>query len=107
MSLDVWLKIQPVAAEEVFSANITHNLAEMAKEAGVYWPVWHAKAGTRAWELIQPLEGAIARIGRDQERFAKYNATNGWGKVEDLVFFLTNYLEACKKWPHAEVGVSR
>lgn len=38
MSLDVYLTA--VRPTEVFSANITHNLGEMADKAGIYKACW-------------------------------------------------------------------
>ena len=38
MSLDVYLT--DAEGREVFSANITHNLGAMAKEAGIYMHLW-------------------------------------------------------------------
>lgn len=39
MSLDVYLEGPPVP-QDVFWANITHNLGRMADEAGIYKHLW-------------------------------------------------------------------
>jgi len=104
MGLNVWLEqVQPT---EVYSANITHNLAQMAKEAGIYWYLWHPDllGITKASELIEPLEKGLRRLNIDPEHFDTFNATNGWGKREDLVRFMSEYLEACREHPEAIVN---
>jgi len=104
MSLDVWLV--EVLPTEVYSANITHNLNRMADEAGIYEHLWHpemvglAKAG----ELITPLERGLRLLESEPERFDQFNAPNGWGKREDLVRFVREYLEACREHPEAIVN---
>ena len=39
--------------------------------------------------------------------YKKYNPKNGWGNYEGLVKFVTEYLEACKKFPESDVIVDR
>ena len=105
MSLDVALKA--LVYTNIYEDNTTHNLHRMAKEAGLYQYLWHPReiSITRAEQLIEPLEDGLARLRSDPERFRKFNAENGHGKFEDLVFFVENYLEACKKNPDAMVEV--
>jgi hypothetical protein len=43
----------------------------------------------------------------DPERFEVYDSPNGWGLYEHFVPFVEAYLEACEKYPDAEVSVSR
>lgn len=40
MSLDVYLSKEVTEERTVFSANITHNLGEMADKAGIYKALW-------------------------------------------------------------------
>ena len=104
MSLDVLLtEVRPT---EVYSANITHNLAQMAKEAGFYLHLWHPDllGITKASELIEPLEKGLQLLKADPQRFDQFNAPNGWGKREDLVRFVREYLEACREHPEAIVN---
>ena len=106
MSLDVSLK--KVKPTEVFSANITHNLSEMAEAAGIYKHLWHPEdAGvTHACQLIRPLEAGVARMKADPERYRKYDSPNGWGMYDDFVPWIERYIAACKQDPDAEVSVS-
>jgi len=107
VSLDVYLsKVQPT---EVYSANITHNLTEMASEAGLYQVLWRPEelGFTKAAHLIGPLTAGLARLKADPARFKKFNAENVWGLYEHFVPFVENYLRACEEHPDADVEVSR
>ena len=109
MSLDVSLygiRTQPV---ELFSRGITHNLGNMAKEAGIYKHCWRPdEVGvTQAWQLIEPLRAALALLGSDPGRFKAHNPPNGWGDYEVFVKFVGEYLAACEANPAAEVRACR
>lgn len=107
MSLDVTLTANRPA--EVFSANITHNLGAMAREAGIYEACWRPEeiGITKAAQLIEPLRNSIAQMKADPERFKKHNPPNGWGDYDGLMAWLERYLAACEANPDAEVSVSR
>lgn len=112
MSLDVRLSFQVCAhcgREEVYSANITHNLIGMAQEAGIYGIVWRPEESgiTTARQLVEPLRKAIADMKADPERFKKFDASNGWGTYVDFVPWLEKYLQACEHTPDARVSVTR
>ena len=107
MSLDISLLVnKPV---EIYSDNITHNLGDMAKEAGIYMHLWRPEeiGITKANELIVPLSEGLALLKSEPERFKKYNSPNGWGMYEHFVPFVKNYLEACLKNPNAKIDISR
>ena len=124
MSLDVYLQY-PVgnrhctcdcghqhtrqAVEEVYSANITHNLGKMAQAADIYQALWRPEeiGITRAGQLVSLLEAGLTKLKADPDLFSKYNSPNGWGMYEHFVPFVEKYLEACKANPDAEVHVSR
>ena len=95
--------------ERYFDANITHNLVNMASEAGIYGVVWRPEENgiTKGRQLIEPLEAGIALLRSDPERFKRFNASNGWGLYENFVPWLEKYLLACKEYPDANVSVSR
>lgn len=95
--------------EELFSANITHNLNRMASEAGMYEHLWRPdEIGiTTARELIEPIRKGLARMKADPDHFRPYSASNGWGTYDQFVPWIERYLAACEEYPDATIYVSR
>ena len=108
MSLDVTLK-SDTTGDELYWANITHNLNTMAIEAGIYKELWRPEElGIKlAGQLIEPLSLGLKRLEEEPERYKKFNPENGWGSYEGLIAFVSRYLRACIKNPEAEVSISR
>lgn len=103
MSLDVRLTmVMPVT---VYSANITHNLGKMAREAGIYQHLWQPSEIGVQWaaDLIEPLTAGLRLLESDPDRFRRFDAPNGWGRYENFVEFVRDYLEACKNHRNAAV----
>jgi hypothetical protein len=96
-------------SDEIYNANITHNLNKMADAAGIYKHLWRPdEIGiTKASQLIEPLRIGLALLRSDPERFRKLNPENGWGNYEGLIRFVENYLQVCEQYPEADVSVSR
>lgn len=110
MSLDVSLYYKNDGNNtSVFRANITHNLAGMADEAGIYKHIWRPDELniTQAKDLIDPLEKGLIDLVLRPSHYTEFNAANGWGKYEDFVPWVAKYLEACKKSPGAFIDISR
>lgn len=140
MSLDVYLmkkkwvsydegKTHTVEDEEIYSANITHNLGEMAGEAGIYEALWRPhrlrldynipeedynaeyefeeSVTIKAKEIIPLLEKGLKDLKARPEYFKKFDSPNGWGLYVNFVPFVEKYLNACKENPDAIVGVWR
>lgn len=120
MSLDVHLnrkrlvfydggKTHTEEKEEVYCANITHNLGEMADKAGIYKALWRPEeiGAKYAKDIIKIVEKGLADLKARPEHFEKFNSPNGWGMYEHFVPFVEKYLEACKEYPDAVVEVSR
>lgn len=140
MSLDVYLMGEGTitceccghkydATYEVFAQNITHNLNEMADQAGLYDVCWRPhrlrddydipegdhegewefedSVEVKAGDLIKRLEKGLKALKDNPEHFKRYNASNGWGVYENFVPWVERYLEACKEYPDAVVRVSR
>jgi hypothetical protein len=107
MSLDVWLEDE--AGVELYSRNITHNLTEMADEAGIYGCLWRPDdlGITHARQMIEQLEEGVALLATHKAMFEKFNAPNGWGLWEHFLPFCADYLQACRDHPDALVRVSR
>ena len=93
----------------VYDANITHNLGQMADEAGIYRYLWRPEEvnAKRAKDLIPRLTNGLELLRSDPDRFKKFNPENGWGSYDGLVSFVEQYLEACKEYPEAAIRVSR
>lgn len=107
MSLDFYLtRVQPT---RVFDRNITHNLGEMAAEAGIYDALWRPDEHgyQKAEQIIPALRAGLALLESDPERFKKFNSPNGWGMYEHFVPFVRAVLEACEEYPDADIEVSR
>jgi hypothetical protein len=107
MSLDVTL----VATREVevFDSNITHNLGDMAEEAGIYKALWRPEeiGIVYAEQLVPILKAGIALLKSDPPRFKELNSPNGWGMYEHFVPFVEGYLAACEANPDAVISVWR
>lgn len=101
--------IADTESDEVYWVNITYNLNRMAKEAGIYRHLWRPDELniTQAADLIVPLRVGLKTLEDDPSRFEKFNPENGWGDYDGLVRFVREYLEACEKYPQAEIRVSR
>lgn len=141
MSLDVYLVKKykktdvendesEIISEELYTANITHNLNEMADACGLYdvlWrpyrldPNWNLKlekksdkeyefenaVTMKAADLIQTLDKGLKELESNPAKYKEFNPDNGWGSYEGLVKFTKNYLKACKKYPTAIVKTWR
>jgi hypothetical protein len=113
MSLDIYLN-KPKCTKcghggEVYSANITHNLGDMAAEAGIYEILWRAEENDiqTASQLLVPLCIAITDMRKHPEKYRKHDADNGWGIYDDFLPWLERLLKACDENPQAEVSTSR
>lgn len=118
MSLDVDLRSvhrceacghEQDSRHELFSSNITHNLKEMAREAGVFEHLWFPEniGITRARELVDPLTTAVALMSADPARFKKHDTPNGWGLYKNFLPWIERLLAACIQHPDAFVHVDR
>ena len=58
----------------------------------------------QAKDLIEGLEEGIKEL---KARHSKYNPKNHWGDYEDLVNVASEFLEACKSFPKANISVSK
>ena len=108
MSLDVYLNCEHCSSS-LFSANVTHNLNDMAGEAGIYQHLWRPEEVEieYAKQLIEPLWNGIKLLRADPDRFKKFNPSNGWGNYDIFVSFVKSYLDACVDNPEAAVNVWR
>ena len=111
MSLDVYLK-DPTAkyqTQPLYWANITHNLGEMAREAGIYKAIWRPEEidAKYAKDIIDIVEKGLIYLREVPNHFKKYNPSNGWGDYYQFVLFVSKYLDALKEYPDAKIETSR
>ena len=115
MSLDVDLYIDVDVGTDkpyqvlLYTFNITHNLAKMANSCGLYDYMWGAEelGFKQAKDLIEGLEEGIKELKDRLEFYSKYNPKNHCGNYEVLVNTASEFLEACKSFPKANISVSR
>ena len=115
--------------EEVYGANITHNLGDMAEEAGIYEALWRPhrmidgydipeddyedeceyedSVTILAKDIISKLEEGLKDLKDRPEHFKKMDSPNGWGLYVNFVPFVEKYLKACKEYPEAIVKTWR
>lgn len=106
MGLDVSLH-DPVTGEELFDANITHNLGAMADEAGCYQACWHPEeiGATTAADITCCLRKAAAELAGRPTYYKQFDAPNGWGLHKHFLPWVVSYLEACEKYPDSVIRV--
>jgi hypothetical protein len=112
VSLDVYLSGPPrprTEDEEYYSANVTHNLGSMAREAGIYMHLWRPEeiGITKAGQLVEPLRAGLEKMRADPEHFRTFDAENKWGTYDQFLPWVERYLAACEEFPEADVSVSR
>lgn len=115
--------------EQVYSANITHNLGEMAEKAGLYEALWRPhrlnpdynipeedykeewvyeeNSITYAKDLIEIIEKGLTDLKTRPEYFEQFSSKNGWGMYKNFVPFVEKYLNALKKYPESIVKTDR
>ena len=106
MSLDFYLQYEIDDNEiEVFDANITHNLNEMAKQVGIYEALWHHTRinAVYAKDIIGKLDSGYNQLVADPAKYKKFDSPNGWGKYDNFVPFVKKVLDACEKYPNAKI----
>lgn len=98
-----------VLPTEVYEANLTHNLGEMAEQASLYQALWRPEELNlkTAQQLIPYLEEGLAKLNSDPKKYKEYNPPNGWGDYNTLLKFVENYLIACQENPTSKIEVSR
>ena len=95
--------------EYVYDANITHNLGDMARKAGIYEALWRPEEinAVKAGEIIELLEDGLESLKKGPEYYETFNSPNEWGMYKNFVPFVEKYLDACKEYPSATIEVSR
>lgn len=115
MSLDFYLEMKVDTGSEepyvvsLFSGNVTHNLNEMAKEAGIYKILWRPDENgyVVAGDIIEKLRLGVASLEYNPEYYKGFNPENGWGDYYGFLKFAKDVLEACRKHPKANISIWR
>ena len=104
MSLDFYIVCEHCESH-LFSANITHNLGEMAEHARIYECLWHPDEHgyNYAKDIIQPLTDGYERLINEQDFFKSFNPPNAWGNYDGFVKFVKEVLDACKEYPNYKI----
>lgn len=91
------------------SFNITHNLVDMARECGIYKPLWRPEENgiETAAQLLDAIKHGIEELDKRPGHYRMFSSTNGWGTYEDFVVFCHDVAEHCGDVPDAKVTVSR
>ena len=115
MSLDISLiELKPT---KVWSENITHNLAAMAKEVSLsdnmnlYKVLWRPDECDpplqKARDVIEYLRQAQALLLAEPEKFKEFNPSNGWGTYTGLLDLVASYRVGCVNNPNADIQICR
>jgi hypothetical protein len=95
--------------EMLYDDNITHNLCEMADKAGIYKALCKPEeiGAKYAKDIIEVVEKGLADLKARPEYFEQFNSPNEWGMYKHFVPFVSDYLDALKENPDAEIHISR
>lgn len=120
MSLDIYLyspkelkcecgKVHSINSELLYSANITHNLNQMADKAGIYEALWNGeengiKTGKQLADILNP---AIRDMDLNPGKYRPFNASNGWGTYEVFVPWLEELRDRCVMYPDCLIEISK
>ena len=106
MGLTVFLS--EVQRVDIHSSSLTHNLAPMAKAAGLYAPLWRPEECgiISAEQLADAIRPGYIELRDNRDKYAKLDAKDGWGDYDGLVSFTESLLCKCENNPGADVTVS-
>ena len=98
-----------IVSEELFTANITHNLGYMADKAGIYKILWRPEVvgAVVASDISSELARGLGDMKKRPEYYKPFDAGNKWGTYKDFIPWLEKYLEACLEYPDAKIEISR
>ena len=86
--------------------NYTHNVTPTWSKAGVYDSLYNS-AGMKAGSIVPILEKGVFHMRMHPEEYTPLNPPNGWGSYDSAVDWLDEVLTVCRKYPEAEIGVSK
>jgi hypothetical protein len=90
---------------KVFEEDMTHNVAGMAKAAGLYEAIWHPYrfSDQSPGAMAERLREGLAKLKADEATIRPLEPSNGWGTYDDFVEFVERLIRVCETFPNAEV----
>jgi len=82
------------------SANVTHNLADLAEALQVYDLLW-CGTGIKAGDALGTVKRAKGELLANKDYYKKFESPGGWGTVADMVRFLSEVVSLCEDYPEA------
>lgn len=102
MSLDFSITVK----QTVYSGNMTHNVADMWREAGCYDALYNSEG--MCAETIKPfLQKALKAMVINKKGYETLNPENGWGDYQSAIEYLKEVLEACENNPEGIISISK
>lgn len=100
--------ICPCCKQELFTYNITHNLAKMVN---VYAPIWHPNDPPfpryeKAMDLIPLLAHGLEMLYKDPKYYRTFEPENKWGTYDGLIKALEAIKHACFEYQQARPEAS-
>jgi len=141
MSLDVYIRDKYYLTkdkvnftehyEDVYDANITHNLNTMASAVDVkfYYALWRPylivnpnhkiledyrleyefedSVDVYCKDIVDVIEDGLKKLKSNPDKYKKLDSPNGWGLYDNFVPWVEEYLNKLKEYPNMLVIVSR
>ncbi len=101
MSYDISFKAKLEGVDEYVivgdcCANITWNVRQIIElSTGLPW--LNEENNGKCMDVIQNIERGRYELATYPEKYRKYEASNGWGCVADVIVFFDNILDAWRK----------
>ena len=112
MSITVWLTAlvdlggKDRVEFEVWEWNVTHNLSQMWRAAGIFNEIYNSE-GVEASEVVDRLNHGLRMMTHHPEAYRALEPSNGWGTYENAIEFIGNFIEACNEYPKAVIAVCK
>ena len=104
MSLD--FSVYAPIITDVASANYTHNVTRMWKEAGVYDALYMSD-GKQVKDIIDELNSGLSNMYANPEKYIAMNPTNGWGSYESALDWLKQLISNIESYPDGTICISK
>lgn len=98
-------KVHEVDTDEVFSRNMTNNVMSMAREAGIVDCIWMDNK-TPAKDILPIIEAGLSDMISNPDKYAKFNASNGWGTYDQFIPWLKDYVYHLREYPDSIASAS-